>query len=41
LRKCTIRYLRDLLAEGRLIGAKKIRRQWQIPIAALAKRNDS
>lgn len=40
LRHCTMKYIRDLLAEDRLLGAKKIGRQWQIPVDALVGKKD-
>jgi excisionase family DNA binding protein len=35
---CTRKYLFDLLYEGRLPGAQKIGRQWQIPIHSVEAR---
>jgi len=35
-----MKYIRDLLAEDRLLGAKKIGRQWQIPVDALVGKKD-
>ena len=34
-RRWTIKYVYDLLAAGRIPGAKKIGSQWAIPVAAV------
>ena len=33
--RCTVKYVYDLLAAGRIPGARKIANRWSIPVTAL------
>ena len=35
---CTLKYIFDLLYAGKLAGARKRERQWQIPVSAVEER---
>ncbi len=37
-RGCTLKYIYDLLAAGKLAGARKVGKRWQIPAGAVKAR---
>ena len=40
-RGCTLKYVYDLLAAGRIRGARKIGRVWHLPAGGVAPANDA
>lgn len=40
-RGCTLKYIYDLLAAGRIPGARKIGKLWHLPVGAAAPANEA